>query len=1389
MLAIAEVQGTGAPELAQEAQTLPESVTPDAQPAAPAPQPTPSDRVEPLRPKKSGAYFSSVENRRAEWEKNHRTWQDKHEFAEFDSTTALLYCKYCRQKRQEQTDLEQTVTFDSVMARGSDKIKNQTMKEHARNPQHKNLMAELAQLLPAQPGGFAQSLAAPLQRQSPQMSSDPAIAAAMRCAYQAVVQGGPLAAPTPQDQDQALAEAVMYSHNLKKLRGLSGAVVTDSQLAAAEVNVHKAAGGQGVVLQALQELTDVMEVSKQNSRLRTANSRAVQDDSRLQTLQKEVRGGEQPVGAKPLTQPEGDYPITRAQLYALTHPQLDALAAFYNEQFGQAGTDDVPARRELRFYNLNVITHIPSSLVRGVVHAKGSAASKWLEKVAEYYKMGCGASQMVAPLGLAPEPGSFRGHVKGGGATTHPQTDTRRMRRVASDYSHRSSNIQVFGPTQASWAGAPPPWDEARRLASLDRMQMTRTVGEGHLDDITHCVARLLQVPMANITLITQDTHEFLSSHGMGDAALQSLPRSMSFCAYTLLSSAPELLIAPDLTKDARFCDHSAVTGGMNLRFYAGCPLVLSDGARLGTLCVTDVRTRLDLDSGSFNLLCNFAELAVRQIEAVAESLKLQHRDALRNDLGPTDSAGSSKMFSAGERPGNALKEQATSRSENPGGSSQAVALVDTASDGWLVQYVNSQWTATTGLSCKAAEQRGFLDLCSLDAFTGLMVDRKTAQNKMQSMFSRGAEFRAFANLPLAGEAGVRVVLHFRPALLSPLDSHMVRVAVPASVARVNSANKGRLYFVSIKRVPFALAPNPLLEVVSPTVGTIPGSRGRSISAGDARGGSSAATVATPHTPHRNSLPNPSPTGSSKESATPSGRSRQMLRLEDMNSLNHSGSDFEADFEAELRGKAAVLAEHAGHHMGACCTPCSQRAVPVNEAMGSQHNTAQHSADEPGSGPDVVQAAHNDKQPGMVVPVRLSKRGSMPVHYQAHAQVDVAQQDSASNSLASTTAQPAGGAAGELPAGPPGKAQEEAAAVGSQGEVAPACEGNAVLEAASPTLQQYAVQQDEYEPGDQGGRVTLGQLISRSVRGCSFRGISQDTNELVTVTIVEVPASASWNTDVEGQAALAALLQDLDHPNIVRTLAACTHAVTITGLPQLRRFSERRHLDVGAASRQGQEAVAEAPLLVRSWMLQEWCNRGSLKTASEEGCFRSAAGSEPAMLALLRTAQEVAGALAYLHDRGITHGNLEASSVLLASSADDKHTFTVKVSGFDLLSKADTCPQNSAGTALPVHSLAYLAPELFSSPSKTSLAGDVFAFGVLLWVMYNGKQPWVGRSAKDIQESVVASGRRLEFPDSTPDSFKALSLSCMAADSGRRPTFLDILDRLGVAVAVAETAT
>lgn len=50
------------------------------------------------------------------------------------------------------------------------------------------------------------------------------------------------------------------------------------------------------------------------------------------------------------------------------------------------------------------------------------------------------------------------------------------------------------------------------------------------------------------------------------------------------------------------------------LRFYAGAPLVDSKGFRLGSLCVADYKTR-DFDAENANVLCNFAEVVVREIE------------------------------------------------------------------------------------------------------------------------------------------------------------------------------------------------------------------------------------------------------------------------------------------------------------------------------------------------------------------------------------------------------------------------------------------------------------------------------------------------------------------------------------------------------------------------------------------------------------------------------------------------------------------------------------------------------------------------------------------------------------------------------------------------------
>ena len=56
------------------------------------------------------------------------------------------------------------------------------------------------------------------------------------------------------------------------------------------------------------------------------------------------------------------------------------------------------------------------------------------------------------------------------------------------------------------------------------------------------------------------------------------------------------------------------MTGAPHIRFYAGAPLVTSNGMRLGSLCVIDKEPR-HLDAEQLMVLANFAEVVVREIE------------------------------------------------------------------------------------------------------------------------------------------------------------------------------------------------------------------------------------------------------------------------------------------------------------------------------------------------------------------------------------------------------------------------------------------------------------------------------------------------------------------------------------------------------------------------------------------------------------------------------------------------------------------------------------------------------------------------------------------------------------------------------------------------------
>jgi signal transduction histidine kinase len=134
---------------------------------------------------------------------------------------------------------------------------------------------------------------------------------------------------------------------------------------------------------------------------------------------------------------------------------------------------------------------------------------------------------------------------------------------------------------------APLPDNEIDRLAALYELDVLDSGPEKDFDDIVGLAASVCGVPMSLVSLIDADRQWFKARVGTD---LTETDRDLSFCAHAILGR--DLLVVPDARLDARFADNPAVLGDGGVRFYAGAPLVTSDGYALGTLCVVDSEPR-----------------------------------------------------------------------------------------------------------------------------------------------------------------------------------------------------------------------------------------------------------------------------------------------------------------------------------------------------------------------------------------------------------------------------------------------------------------------------------------------------------------------------------------------------------------------------------------------------------------------------------------------------------------------------------------------------------------------------------------------------------------------------------------------------------------------------
>ncbi len=156
------------------------------------------------------------------------------------------------------------------------------------------------------------------------------------------------------------------------------------------------------------------------------------------------------------------------------------------------------------------------------------------------------------------------------------------------------------------------PVNEAERMNALRESGLLEIDNYPAFDRLTRLATRFFRVPLAMITLVDDHAAIVKSADGQVPA---TQPRDLSFCGHTILGDAP--LVVSDTLLDERFADNPQVVGDPGVRFYAGFPLRLRDGACVGSLCLIDYAPR-EFTAADAAVLADLSALAEDEFAAVS---------------------------------------------------------------------------------------------------------------------------------------------------------------------------------------------------------------------------------------------------------------------------------------------------------------------------------------------------------------------------------------------------------------------------------------------------------------------------------------------------------------------------------------------------------------------------------------------------------------------------------------------------------------------------------------------------------------------------------------------------------------------------------------------------
>ena len=271
--------------------------------------------------------------------------------------------------------------------------------------------------------------------------------------------------------------------------------------------------------------------------------------------------------------------------------------------------------------------------------------------------------------------------------------------------------------------------------------------------------------------------------------------------------------------------------------------------------------------------------------------------------------------------------------------------------------------------------------------------------------------------------------------------------------------------------------------------------------------------------------------------------------------------------------------------------------------------------------------------------------------------------------------------------------------------------------------------------------VILGETIGKGHFGTVLRGAWMHT-EVACKQIDD-------DTGAEAIAAEARVLQQLQHPNIVRMFG-----------------------------------IFYSNLKRTTYIVMEYAALGALDSYVRKHRKTMHETKRRVLLS------DIARGMMYVSSRGLVHGDLAARNVLLFRTPGGGTSAKVADFGLSVACdritetvNADTQPQQyhrlptEHRTAIPIK---YSAPEVLEE-ARFSSDSDAWSFGIVMWEVYSGgEKPFARMPATDVVKFVIKGGLRLQCPDTCSSPVYNLMCLCWSIRPEHRPSFATIYDELDV---------